>query len=105
MKGRTGRQQPSPPDVDKTTTIASLEEEGILPEVLKHVTQLSDLITCSGVTKSWHAACQRVQPLHISIGGEEKLLLRVAGLTGILQWLQRQQMQRNLQEEPRRSRA
>ena len=123
MKGRTGRQQPSPPNVDKTvsctrllrhclatvlsskcrllylqTTIASLEEEGILPEVLKHVKQLSDLITCSGVTKSWHAACQRVQPLHISIGGEEKLLLRVAGLTGILQWLQRQQMQRNLQE-------
>ena len=80
------------------TTFASLEEEGILPEILKHVKQLSDLITCSGVTKSWHAACQRVQPLHISICGEEKLLLRVAGLTGILQWLQRQQMQRNLQE-------
>ena len=80
------------------TTFASLEEEGLLPDILKHVQQLSDLITCSGVTKRWHAACQRVQPLHISIGGEEKLLLRVAGLTGILQWLQRHQMQRDLQE-------
>ena len=75
-----------------------MEEEGLLPEILKHVKQLSDLITCSGVTKRWHAACQRVQPLHISIGGEEKLLLRMAGLTGILQWLQRHQMLRNLQE-------
>jgi len=80
------------------TAFASLEEEGLLPEILKHVKQLSDLITCSGVTKTWHAACQRVQPLHISIGGEEKLVLRMAGLTGILQWLQRHQMQRNLQE-------
>ena len=38
-----------------------------------------------------------MQPLHISIGGKEKKLLRVAGLTGILQWLQKQQSLRNLQ--------
>jgi len=80
------------------TAFASLEEEGLLPEILKHLKQISDLITCSGVTKTWHAACQRVQPLHNSIGGEEKFVLRMAGLTGILQWLQRHQMQRNLQE-------
>ena len=80
------------------TTFASLEEEGLLPEIRKHVKMISDLITCSGVTKTWHAACQRVQPLHISIGGEEKFVLRMAGLTGILQWLQRHQMQHNLQE-------
>jgi len=68
-----------------------LEEEGMLQ-------QLSDQVTCSGVTKGWHAACQRVQALHIGIGGEEKLLLCEAGLTGILQWLQRHEMQGDLQE-------
>lgn len=68
-----------------------------MPEILKHVQQLSDLVTCTGVCKTWNAACQIVQPLHISIGGEEKKLLRVSGLTGILQWLQKQQSLRNLQ--------
>lgn len=79
------------------TTFTALEVEGLLPEILKHIEQVSDLVWCVGVSKIWGAACQVVQPLHISIGGDSKKLLKVAGLSGILQWLQKQQLLCNLQ--------
>lgn len=79
------------------TTFTALEVEGLLPEILKHIQQLSDLVTRVGVSKTWGAACEIVQPLHISIGGDSTNPLTVAGLSGILQWLQKQQLLCNLQ--------
>ena len=79
------------------TTFTALEVKGLIPEILKHIEQVSDLVRCVGVSKIWGAACQTVQPLHISIGGDSKKPLKVAGLSGILQWLQKQQLLCNLQ--------
>ncbi len=76
--------------------MTALEEEGLLPEILQHVGQLSDLLTCTKISRTWHAASQDVQPLHIGIGAIDRLPISMAGLTTMLQWLQRQQSQRNL---------
>lgn len=82
------------------TSLSTLEAQGLLPTVLQHLLQPADILVCSAVSKSWRVACRAVQPLSIVIGQGFGCSGRisVAGLTGILQWLQTQHAQQRLQQ-------
>ena len=56
------------------TSIASLEDEQMLMQVLRHLNSLKDIAQCSAVSRSWHAASQAVQLLSIVMDtGDRKL--------------------------------
>ena len=56
------------------TSVASLEDEQMLTQVLRHLNSLKDIARCSAVSRSWHAASQAVQLLSIAMDtGDRKL--------------------------------
>ncbi len=56
------------------TSVASLEDEQMLAQVLRHVNSLKDIARCSAVSRSWHAASQAVQLLSIAMDTGDRQL-------------------------------
>ena len=69
------------------TSIASLEDEQMLTQVLRHLNSLKDVARCSAVSRSWHAASQAVQLLSIAVDSDRQLTSDKAAT--VLQQLQR----------------
>ena len=59
--------------------------QGLLNEVLDHLTDVGDIITCSAVSKAWRIAVQGIQPRSLVVPG---LRYFVDCGDGMLQWLQ-----------------
>jgi len=82
---------------DLQMTFAAIETEGLLSEVLKHLEQIADLLSCGAVSRSWRAASNDVQPSNLVIGQGFGTRIGLAGMKGILQWLQNKHLQQRLQ--------
>jgi len=82
------------------TSIASLEDEQMLMQVLRHLNSLNDIARCSAVSRSRHAASQAVQLLSIVMDTGDRKLASDNAAT-VLQQFQRceaQGMFRQLQQ-------